>query len=375
MSEQEFMRPRLTGARFDGHAIPLEVLGDLAVLEEMVIEVAKWKFLQANPGRKRSPRGFTDGVSLRLTGVAEGSAIPVISLLIASAGLFPPNNQIYLEQARDSIIHAIGAAEKNKSITQHLPEEVLNYFDKMGRNLRDGEAIEFTAAGEKTVSRLTKETRRKLLLASSTVKELTEETSVRGLIPEADQDDMSFEIQLFDSRKIRSPMASQHQETILEAFNGYKKGQRVLLQGVGKFNRQNRLQGFESIEHVSILDALDIPARLDELRSLKDGWLDGDGKSPSAEGLDWLSDAFEQRYPEDLVLPHLYPTAQGGVQAEWSLPPFEVSLEIDLVSHTGQWHSLDVQNGIEEGVELDLNNDSSWIQIAKEVKAKAGGEA
>ena len=62
MSTEPFLEPRLVGALFEGHAIPLEVLKDLAVLQDMIVEVAKWKFLQVNPDRKRSPRGFADGI-------------------------------------------------------------------------------------------------------------------------------------------------------------------------------------------------------------------------------------------------------------------------------------------------------------------------
>ena len=41
MSESiPFLSPRLVGERFVGHAIPLELLKDLAVVEEMIIEVA-----------------------------------------------------------------------------------------------------------------------------------------------------------------------------------------------------------------------------------------------------------------------------------------------------------------------------------------------
>ena len=65
----EFLSPRLVGERFLGHAIPLEVLRDLAVLEEMLVETAKWGYMQEHPDRKRIPRGFTNGVSLKLTGI------------------------------------------------------------------------------------------------------------------------------------------------------------------------------------------------------------------------------------------------------------------------------------------------------------------
>lgn len=61
-----FLSPRLEGDRFNEHAIPLELLKDLAVLEEMVIEVAKWWYLQDHKDRRRTPRGFTDGIALSL---------------------------------------------------------------------------------------------------------------------------------------------------------------------------------------------------------------------------------------------------------------------------------------------------------------------
>jgi hypothetical protein len=80
MSIPNFLRPKLVGKRFEDHSIPLELLGDLAVLEAMVIEVAKWCYLQDKPDRKRSPRNFTDGTSLTLTAVEDGSDIAAIAL-------------------------------------------------------------------------------------------------------------------------------------------------------------------------------------------------------------------------------------------------------------------------------------------------------
>ncbi|MCK4343185.1 MAG: hypothetical protein KAY37_15840 [Phycisphaerae bacterium] len=374
MSTETFLQPRLIGERFEGHAIPLEFLKDLAVLEEMIVEVAKWRFLEEHPERKRSPRGFTEGIELKLTGVEDGSAIAVISLVVASSTLFPPDNQSYFEEARDAIVSVIDAAKQDKSITERFPEKALGYFDRMGRSLRSGEAIEFTTPSNSTPVRLTKEIRRKLVLASS-AKELTEEISVRGAIPEADQDDMSFEIQLIDGRKVRAPMATQHLDTILEAFNGYKSGARVLIQGVGKFNRNERLQGLESIEHISILDPLDIPARLDELRSLQDGWLDGKGIAPSSEELDWLAKAFDARYPEDLPLPFVYPTAEGGIRAEWSVKPYEMSLEIDLSKKTGEWHQLKMDTDDEDTRSLNLETDEDWKWLADTIGKVQEGAA
>ena len=46
--------------------------------------------------------------------------------------------------------------------------------------------------------------------------------------------------------------------------------------------------------------ALDIPARLDEFRRMKGGWLEGEGVAPSLDGLDWLALTFERHFPDDL---------------------------------------------------------------------------
>ena len=174
---------------------------------------------------------------------------------------------------------------------------------------------------------------------------------------------MTFLIQLFDGQHIKVPISPQHFDAILEAFNGYKNNLRFLFQGVGIFNRSEQLLRFDSIEHISPLDELDISAQIYDLRQLKDGWLEGQGKAPSKEGLDWLSQAFDKHYSGDLPLPYLYPTEPGGVQAEWSLGRNEITLEIDLTEHSGYFHALYMEDDTEETRRLDLGSGTHWIDL------------
>ena len=375
MSTTPFLRPRLTGARFIGGAIPLEFLKDLAVLEEMIIEVAKAEFIKDHPDRKRSPRGFTEGLEIKLMAIENGSAIPVISLVTAIATLLPSTSQTYFERARDSIVGAIYAAENRQSIIEYLPEKTLGYFDRFGRSLRDNEAIEFTISNGQGLARLTKETRRSLLLASPKVTELTDEFAARGAVPEVDQDDMSFELQLVDGRKVKAPLANHYSDTVIEAFNGYKSGTRIVLQGVGRFNRNERLVGFDSIEHVSILETLDVPARLEEIALLRDGWLEGGGRAPLRNEMLWLSQAFTLRYPADLPLPYIYPTPEGGVQMEWALGKTEITLEIGFDSHAGNWHSLNLETDDESERHLALDSAEDWTWLAQQIRTNYGDVA
>lgn len=115
-----------------------------------------------------------------------------------------------------------------------------------------------------------------------------------------------------------------------------------------------------------------IKARLDEFRALENGWLDGrHGLAPSQEGLDWLALCFERRYPDELPIPYLYPTAEGGVQAEWSLDDQEITLEIDLDTCRGEWHALDMAHGTEVAKALNLEETGDWTWLVAQLQQLA----
>lgn len=371
MSETAFLRPRLIGKRFDGRAIPLEVMKDLAVLEALIVEVAKLEFFNDYPHRRRSPRGFTEGITLKLTGVEGGSAVPLIEFCRDQEAPFPENRR-YFERARDTVIRAIATAEHGGDVTNVLPEKMLTYFDRIGRSLKNDEKMAFASSWNGSAE-LTRETRRRLVLASSDIMELTEDVDVRGAVPAIDQDAMAIQIQLSDGRKVKAPIAPRHLDVTLEAVKGYKDSVRIRFQGVGRFDRGGRLLGFESIEHMGLIDPLDVSAQLDDLRRLKDGWLDGHGTAPASGGLDWLDRAFNRHYPEDLPLPYIYPTAPGGVQAEWTLGPNEITLEVDLDRRSGYFHVLHVEDDADEERNIELGDESGWKELAGLISSMSEG--
>lgn len=372
MNSEPFLKPRLTGDRFAGGAIPLEVLADFAVLSEMIVEVAKWRYREDNPKRKRVPRGFADGVTLKLTGIESGSAIPVIGLVLPALSLFPSPVQTYVEEARRAIVRAVWAAEQNQAITGVLPSKFLTYFARFGRNLLEGEAIEFTDATLDTPAHLTRETRRKLILASS-ASEFTEAITVRGSVHEIDQRANTFQMTRPDGAIFRDiPIEAQHYDTVLEACNGFRDKIHVRVDGIGSFARDNRLRKIEHVERVVILDPLDIWLRIDELRQLGSGWLDGKGVPPPSDGLDWLAHAWDTQLPHDLPFPCLFPTPEGGVLAEWQLEPWLPSLEIDLSTRQADWHEMNVKTNDEETQSLNLRQQDDWVWLAKRVRDLQG---
>ena len=354
---QEFLKPRLIGARFDDHSIPLELLKDFAALEEMLVEVAKWRFRQSHPDRERIRRGFSKGLELHLSAVEEGSALAVIA--IAFSGLFPTESAAYFELARVDVIEAIADAAQGG--VPSLPPHLLGYFDRFGRGLRDGESMEFSrGTGERV--RLDTDVRRRLIRFSQ-VDEWTEELALRGKICEADQGRQSFELELRDGTRLKAPLSAQHLDLVLDAFKGYRGGACVLIQGVVKKDRQDRLKAFDSVEHVSLLDPLDVGLRLEELGTLRDGWLDGKGIAPDRQGLQRLAENFETYFDAQIPLPHLYPTAEGGAQAEWTFGTWEVSVEIDLRIQRGEYQAVNLQ--VQEAHEqlLMLDTPEGWAAL------------
>lgn len=371
--KKPFVAPRLVGSRFEDHTIPLELLKDLAALEEFVVAVAKWKFVEQH-GRVRTPKGFTDHLSINLSAVTEGSAIPniVIEYNDPTAGLFAAANEDYFFQAIQSIGNAIDAAERNESITDHLPTALLGYFDRFGRGLRDGEILEFRPGTDRP-ARLSKLTRRRLVLASQN-QVLTDEITVRGLVPEIDQAKMSFELQLPDGKKITAKMDAIHLDTILEATQGFRNGLKISVSGVGRFDRYEKLHSLDLIEDAAIIESNDPLARLDELRLLRIGWLDGRGVVPKTEEFEWIESFFREQYPATLPTPLIYPTAEGGFQLEWRTGNQDISLEITPSTKMAELHGLNILDGGDVYEELDLSRDDGVNALILFLSKAAKGE-
>ncbi|MEK6261885.1 MAG: hypothetical protein AABP62_25075 [Planctomycetota bacterium] len=115
------------------------------------------------------------------------------------------------------------------------------------------------------------------------------------------------------------------------------------------------------------LDLNDVRARLEEIRHLRDGWMDGKGVAPSNAGVNWFTKTFEAHYSVDLPQPFIYPTVEGGLQLEWSLGEHELSLEVDLTHHTGDWHRLHLRTQQDDTRTINLGVDAEWKRLVDEI--------
>ena len=127
----------------------------------------------------------------------------------------------------------------------------------------------------------------------------------------------------------------------------------------------------------------DLSARLTELRKLRDGWLDGEGRALNGELLDRVERALAA-LPEGVPVPHVYPTVDGGVSVEWNAGETDVSVEVspDL---RARYHRVNLRTGEEEEMRLrrshrsperaerfDLNDTDGWREVFERVAVLVG---
>ncbi len=112
----------------------------------------------------------------------------------------------------------------------------------------------------------------------------------------------------------------------------------------------------------------EVHTQLDSMSAMQDGWWNGVGVAPQADGLDWLAEAFRRHYSADCARPRLRPTPGGGIRAEWSLGPWRLGWEIDLESRRGAWMAVHFDTGELEERPLRPDAPSDWDWLASRVR-------
>ena len=366
--KSEFLRPHLVGPRFDEHTIPIEVLKDWAAFESLVVETAKWLYLEENSGRQRVPRGFESGFTLHLSGVDEGCAVPVLERIHPQGSLLPDIYAQWFDRARDRIVEVIAAAGSGASIDRLLPKHLLAYFDQFGRSLREDEQIEFQQLPQSPPVIYSKATRKNLVLR--TASEYRSEEGLRGSIIELNAKTHTFTFELIGGAKVSGPYGEAVANTAHDALKEYENsGAFALVRAVVVRDQSDGLKKIESVSHIEVLDALDVSARIDQLLLLRDGWHDGEGLAPAHDGLRWFTGAWESHWPSDAPLPCVFPTPEGGIQAEWVIASLSISAEIDLTKKRAALLAVNTQSGdIVTDETFDLASDAGWKAIAQRVQ-------
>lgn len=363
MESIELFKPKFTGQRFDDHTLPLELLDDIASYEGLLFQVAKDIFYKENHAR-RVPNGFGNGIYLKLSKIEDGSAIPTI--LLAASTWFAGNidTKHYFEKAQNQIVETIAASESDQDISNMLSPDALSYFNRIGKNLREDEVIDFAPSTAKG-ARLTQVSRRKIVLASPTATTVESDIHLRGNISALDKDPLQFTFQGLDKTKIIVPVSKEHFKHVQEAFNNFEHDKRVLITGIGVYNKQNKLESIQEIKNIIILDKRDVPTQLENFRKFENGWMNGEGVSYSKDDLTWLGNQFDYYFSPELLLPFTFPTVEGGVQFEWKRRYDDATLEVDLSDKSAYLHYYNFETHEETEETFNLTVQEDWVALNK----------
>jgi hypothetical protein len=352
------------GTRFEGGRVPIALLGDLAALQDVLVEVARDVYRTAQPERSRFPRGYLKTTSLWLSAIEEGSAVLVLERL-PSASLDEDQMIDPFDSARDIVLDAIASVARGEPAFGGIPKRSRQRFKHIGGHLEMGEAIELSAPNPGATPVVYDRAVRDLLIEED--EPTSDDHFMIGPVVAVELDQSSFRVK--QARRasdvhftddldhmVRMSMVDQPRSgRYLEGAIPFR------IDGSGSFDRGG-LAGFlaDEITPVSFIDAEfgQVVDRVASLLSMPEGWLDGDGQTIG----DKLGERFLQvavgLADQGLPAPYVYPTPDGGLRAEWSNESGGIELMWEIEADgTHYVHRLDLTTGEDQDATYEASYD------------------
>ena len=323
---------RYVGARFAGGRIPLDVLPDLSIFRDLVIAIAKSRWLREHPGRQRLPRGFNHSVSFDLIDIKEGSAGPQLQWNRGSALENAPDlaEEIggLVQIAFSDAAHLFHGAA-NDRYPSALPADQLAALNKFGASLLPGERIEFVDQKDIDGNVIYLDTDRRKRLLTRVGETYTKKFSGTGTLVTSSSEGYIV-VSTVEYGKITIVVPA---DIVVEHYDG-NLGSDVQFDLEIVLDGNDQLRRIERCLDVTIVEASDAPefrdamARIVELRLLGKGWLDGDGE-PIRQSVIKLARSLLHRRP-DITQARLgiFPTEEGGLTIEFCKSGWEYAIEL-----------------------------------------------
>ncbi|MFH1730921.1 MAG: hypothetical protein ABIF82_04620 [Planctomycetota bacterium] len=269
---KEVVRLSFKGRRFQDHALDLSALSELSQFQRLVAETAKALWRAANPDRERLPRHFEERTRLCLRKIEEGSAVAPLEVLVEE----PEQTELWepepkeVEEAIELAHQVFGAVERDESLPEQFPKQLVAEYVKWGQSLAEDEEVELTPPGRGT-ARISSDTRKRLAMFSDTPYE--DVAKATGEVLEADVRQRRFQLWL-DARTAVAVRFSEEQEELVTTALRDHRSVRLRVSGKGKFTPAGQLQQFDQVESLEIKEKTpqqydpDAPAIEDVLLSL-----------------------------------------------------------------------------------------------------------
>lgn len=302
------------GKRFEHHRMPVDVLSDLPAFRALLLAFAKDEWRKRHPGKKRVPKNFQGKFSLSLFALKEGSAIPVTEWIPAigeQTSLFGDETLEILDQAYSDLLGLLG---NGLSSGARIDAAKLLGIANFGANLLDDEVITLSDHTTKQKILWDKARRAKLLAQlqeEQSVPYKSEGELVGTLSPSGPEARCLIHVQTDEFRTIAIPVDKlQIYEEFAPSLNRMVEFElRVWIDSRGKFKGVQDVISVSVVPDEALSTALE---RLEELKKLQKGWLDGEGEPLSVKATA-LAESFVKVTRNFAHLYRIFPTEEGGV--------------------------------------------------------------
>ncbi|MGL5864803.1 MAG: hypothetical protein ACRCYX_02875 [Dermatophilaceae bacterium] len=359
---------RMRGGRYDDHGLPLFGAAELERYEALVAKVARSLFLGAHPQRQRVPRGFADAFSLRLTGLEDGSVVPVLER--AAAGAWPADGvpvgepEDWFESARVLINTALrGFGAGPVPADRRFPADCIPDLAALGRSLRDEESIELSDDGADPAV-LDTAVRRRIREASN-LGHLEVETVLHGQVTGLRSDPQQFDfVSSATGQKVTGRYAESATWNELKEFQGYaSRSPMVALSVLATQSPDGEVHQIVDVLGVEAALPEEWAERIDVLAGLEPGWFAEGSEPPSPQALDAAEQLLLACVDAGVGRPGIFPTPEGGVQLEWSTA--RVELEVVFTGATARVLSVSRVDDGEHEEEVDAEDSERLVGVVR----------
>lgn len=336
-----FLCARFAGGRFNAHAIPFDVLPDLAAYRSLLVEVAKMLFKRRHNNRVRVPKGFEDSFQIGLVRVEGGHSAVVTGVRLPSHQTTPQGDLGFpayeeFQEAKTYVDDLIRRVKATGKVPTDFPPELAGCFNPFGQSLQPDEFIEL---GYDTPNPVRYDTliRKQIVLS----REKTYENAVNAVFTLNGGVTDSGTVHVLDDTGTRFDFRPMSEFEFQKAYARATK--RVRLIGTGLYDKSERLS---RLVDVSIVYNDDEPRqpfdeRLDEIARADEGWYEPGNPAPTQAAVEAMRNFVRLAVLElGAHAPYLYPLPDGGIGAEWTIGTWEASANIALDGLTVSLHAI-----------------------------------
>ncbi|MFI6310830.1 hypothetical protein ACIBEK_12030 [Nocardia fusca] len=343
---------RLAGPRFDADGMPADSLLEVAAFEDVLRSLVRQFWLARNPSRQRVPAGYDAEITLRLTRIGSGSAVPVLEHdpYLGIDDLFRE------DEVKQDYARARGVMEQfieyAKTGEGQIPPEIRQVppskIKKFGQSLRRDESIQIASREledwEPVIS-YTPATRTSAL--GDLLGEYTQRVTVDGYVTGFNP--ISGRLTVRDRERKIYVTLPYLQAGVHVSIESAEQLFECHAEGIGAFTANGQLTKLDSISTLDIIDLTE-DARVarqlvNDLANLEEGWIDGElGEAISPEVIERGNSVVDAMIALANITRTVYPTEEGGVRFYW--PEAENQLSIEVEPDCALYiHAVDVAAG------------------------------